>query len=145
MESIYTNYSNAGSKLKQLNTERIDSLLLTRAEGIKALLLLPNEDGQNRTGTYEEIFSRLEGHKVAVVPSFAFMKYIEDEYGIKARRFTRETEYFDAELNGSHWRIVKLYVPQKDSILLVGEDVTAVDGYHEMFVEGIDERIKAHM
>ena len=145
LESIYTNYSEAEIKLRELNDEYIDRVLYTRLEGVYDIIRKTTPGSKDLSLDYESMFEQLDGHRIDLVPSSDYAKFMSSAYGIEVTEYSDKIAYFSADVEGRRWRVAARYIEEKDAVLVVSEDVSAVDYTRSQFEIGISERIEEHM
>lgn len=145
LESVYSNYSEAGVQLKDLNTDYIDKILHTRLEGVLDILKKTTPRSEDLSARYGEIFRNLDGHRIDLVQSDGYLEFMSSTYGLKVTEYTEELAYFDASVEGANWRVASSYVEEKEAFIIAAEDISAVDALRAEFEKEIGARIEEHM
>jgi len=145
LESIYTNYSDAGYRLRALNAEQIDKNLVIRLEGIHDLLAQSTPTTEDLTDQINPIFGDLDQHRVDVVSKDDYIEFMEVAYGVQVEAFTARLNFHNATIDGLKWRIAEKYIESKDSILVIAEDISEIEGLEVAFDHDIEGRIEEHL
>ena len=145
LESIYTNYTEAGLVLKELNDNYVDSVLYTRLEGILDLTRDSVPQSPDITSDYKRIFGKLENQKIDIVEADKYNRFMTKTYGLDIEGTESEIVYHNAFLAGERWRLVTKYIEEKNAVIVVAENVSDMDIIRSNFKSDIEKRIQEHM
>ncbi len=145
LESIFTNYTEAGEKLKKLNGDYIDTVLYTRLEGVLDLTRELAPSSPDITTEYSNLFGKLEGHQIHVVPTVMYTPFMTEKFELNIDYSPDKIEYYNSYIDGERWRIITKYVEVKNAVVVVAENIKDVDHIRLSFKEDIGSRIEEHL
>ena len=145
LESIYTNYYAAGSKLEDLNANYINRGLVSRLDGISDMLAKSTPSTPDLSEQASELFGELDQHRVNIVPVSEYKDFMRLAYNLEGEEAEPGISFKSLTLEDQPWQLAVKYDENSTKVIIVSENVAEVKGLEVSFKNDISGRIKEHL